>query len=248
MLRRIGRPADQWRSRLGGPSQWSRATAPRRRGLFSPSADDGAPSDDSSAATTTHRHAHQAILHRVHPRHLYGIINDVDSYRDFLPLCSESRVLRTSDCGTMYDAVLAVGLPGLSQAAGTVLEERYVSRVRATVPPDSGKRPTWTVEAKSVRSNLFDSLRSRWELSLVDDIYRGINVVSHGATKGDDGGRDRTGGSRSSCRVNFEVEIGVSSPLISFTLDQVLKEVARRQVEAFERRCRELPFDDSSYS
>ena len=185
----------------------------------------------------------------MHPRHLYGIINDVDSYRDFLPLCSESRVLRTSDCGTMYDAVLAVGLPGLSQAAGTVLEERYVSRVRATGPPsDIGRRrPTWTVEAKSVRSNLFDSLRSRWELSLVEDIYRGrINVVSHGATKSDGGGRDRTVDSRVSCRVNFEVEIGVTSPLISFTLDQVLREVARRQVEAFESRCRELPFDDDT--
>lgn len=243
MLRRsvFGRPVDQWRSRLGGPA----ATAPARRGLFRPWSADASSSDDSSA-TTAHRHSHQAILHRVHPRHLYGIINDVDSYRDFLPLCSESRVLRTSDCGTMYDAVLAVGLPGLSQAAGTVLEERYVSRVRATETPGSGGRPTWTVEAKSVRSNLFDSLRSRWELSLVDDIYRGINVVSHGTTKGDDVGRDRTGGAGSSCRVNFEVEIGVSNPLISFTLDQVLREVAKRQVEAFERRCRELPFDETA--
>ena len=46
-----------------------------------------------------------------------------------------------------------------------------------------------------------------------------------------------------SCNVNVEVEIQVSNPLISFTLDKVLKDVAKKQVEAFEKRCREISFD-----
>jgi len=48
-------------------------------------------------------------------------------------------------------------------------QERYVSRVRATQPSSDknnidkaeGMKPTWMVEAKSIRSSSFDSLKSR---------------------------------------------------------------------------------------
>ena len=92
--------------------------------------------------------------------------------------------------------------------------------------PASENTPFWTVEAKSIQSNLFDSLKSRWQLSLIDD-YANVR-----------------GGP--SCNVNFEVEIQLSNPLISFTLDRVLKDVAKAQVEAFEKRCRAIPFDNKS--
>ncbi|KAL9179947.1 hypothetical protein ACHAXT_007917 [Thalassiosira profunda] len=167
-----------------------------------------------SAATTTHRHVHRSVLRQVHPRHLYQIINDVDQYQHFLPYCQESRILQRSPDGTMYDAVLRVGLPGLSNLP--VPEERYVSRVRM-LPADDG-RPEWTVEAKSIQSQLFDSLSSRWELSLAD----GAN--------GEEADEQAT--EAASCQVNFEVELRVSNPLISLTLDQVLKDVARAQVDA----------------
>ena len=42
------------------------------------------------------------------------------------------------------------------------------------------------------------------------------------------------------------MEIQLSNPLISFTLDRVLKDVAKAQVEAFEKRCRAVPFDNES--
>ena len=131
----------------------------------------------------------------------------------------------------MMDAVLRVGLPGLSLSAGSnsLLEERYVSRVRMI--PASETTPFWTVEAKSIQSNLFDSLKSRWQLSLIDD--HASNVLHEQ--------QQQTG---PSCNVNFEVEIQLSNPLISFTLDRVLKDVAQAQVEAFEKRCRAVPFDN----
>jgi hypothetical protein len=41
--------------------------------------------------------------------------------------------------------------------------------------------------------------------------------------------------------VSFEVEMTVSDPLIVAVLDQVLQEIAGRQVEAFDKQCQELP-------
>lgn len=162
---------------------------------------------------TTHRHTHQSILTRIHPKDLYQIINNVDEYRHFLPHCKESKILQTSPCKTMMDAVLCVGLPVGSSGLGSFLEERYISRVKMMCPSsdsaDNGE--VWVVEAKSIKSNLFDSLRSRWKLSLAGE---------------------------QSCNVNFYVEITVSNPLISLTLDNILEEVARKQVDAFEKRCR----------
>ena len=145
----------------------------------------------------------------------------------------------------MYDAVLRVGLPGLSSNdAASLLEERYVSRVRkkspavANVKDEGATVPTWTVEAKSIESQLFDSLKSRWQLTFVEnEIERrdagssGSRNLSNECTATED---------IASCSVNFEVEIQVSNPLISFTLDRVLKDVARKQVEAFEKRCNEV--------
>ena len=125
------------------------------------------------------------------------------------------------------DAVLRVGLAGLmggTNSSNSLLEERYVSRVRMI--PANDTNPIWTVEAKSIQSNLFDSLKSRWQLSLIED--------------------DASSARQFSCNVNFEVEIQVSNPLISFTLDRVLKDVANAQVGAFKKRCRAIPFYDGS--
>ena len=119
------------------------------------------------------------------------------------------------------------------------MEERYVSRVRA-IPPSSdtndidkaeGMKPTWVVEAKSIRSSSFDSLKSRWVLTFAvggDE----LTVNDRRVDIEDD----------VSCDVNFEVEIRVSNMLVSFVLDGVIGEVARKQVEAFERRAKVVPF------
>ena len=113
----------------------------------------------------------------------------------------------------MYDAVLSVALP----MPGYLMEERYISRVRATnVDGAGGMKPTWMVEAKSIRSSSFDSLKSRWVLTFAvgDELTVRDCRVNIGEL---------------SCDVNFEVEIRVSDTLVSFVFGGVLGEVARKR-------------------
>jgi len=205
----------------------------------------------SITTTITHKHTHQTTLNNIHPQHLYQIINNVDQYYSFLPYCNESKILQTSNCGTMYDAVLKVGfsLPSSSSllpgSSSSLLEERYVSRVKMTPPStkDSDMKPIWIVEAKSIQSQLFDSLKSRWQLSIADDTNQISNIVQQQYTNNVNSQYDTNNvqSTAASCNVNFEVEIQVSNPLISFTLSQVLKDVAKKQVDAFEKRCIDVP-------
>eukprot|EP00571_Detonula_confervacea_P007682 CAMPEP_0172324804 /NCGR_PEP_ID=MMETSP1058-20130122/52396_1 /TAXON_ID=83371 /ORGANISM="Detonula confervacea, Strain CCMP 353" /LENGTH=183 /DNA_ID=CAMNT_0013041197 /DNA_START=224 /DNA_END=776 /DNA_ORIENTATION=- len=142
----------------------------------------------------------------------------------------------------MYDAVLRVGLPGLlpslSMSSSSLLEERYISRVRMISPADDdgdASKLMWAVEAKSIQSQLFDSLKSRWQLTFVENDVRSNNNSSEGSD-------NMMHSNNTSCNVNFEVEIQVSNPLIGFTLDKVLEDVAKKQVEAFGGVVMRFPF------
>jgi len=166
---------------------------------------------------------------RTSPMHLLNIISDVDSYSQFLPQCTHSQILRRSNCGTMFDATLTVGLPPLS--------EEYVSRVKVDTE-------AMTVEARSIRSSLFDSLKSRWKLRPVPasrgqqkESRRGINNSLSDATSSSLNSKTEHD---EHCDVEFEVEIKASNPLIVGTLDKVLEEVAGKQVAAFEKRCLQI--------
>lgn len=72
------------------------------------------------------------------------------------------------------------------------------------------------MHAKSIESGLFEALDSKWILKEVDL-------------------------DENLCDVHFEVEMSVSNPVIVSALDQVLREVAGKQVAAFEKRCHEMP-------
>ena len=171
---------------------------------------------------------------RTSPMHLLNIISDVDSYSQFLPQCTHSQILRRSNCGTMFDATLTVGLPPL-------LSEEYVSRVKVDTE-------AMTVEARSIRSSLFDSLKSRWKLRPVPasreqrkESRRGVNSLSDATSSSLNGGNDESNKTEQEyCDVEFEVEIKASNPLIVGTLDKVLEEVAGKQVAAFEKRCLQI--------
>jgi|UPI000581B3BB coenzyme Q-binding protein COQ10 len=154
------------------------------------------------SSPVTKRHTERKIL-QTHPIHLFRIIQDVDAYSKFLPLCSYSKILRKDNDGRSFEATLTVGMPPFFQ-------ETYVSRVH--VVPER-----WTVETQSIESKMFDSLRSQWTLSPVD------------------------GFENTQCKVDFQVEMTVSDPVIRGALDTVLRQVAERQVDAFEKRCREIP-------
>ena len=171
---------------------------------------------------------------RTSPMHLLNIISDVDSYSQFLPQCTHSRILRRSNCGTMFDATLTVGLPPL-------LSEEYVSRVKVD-------KEAMTVEARSIRSSLFDSLKSRWKLRSVSPSQerqkqssRGRSTLSDITSSNLNSDIDGSEAEQEYCDVEFEVEIKASNPLIVGTLDEVLEEVAGKQVDAFERRCAQIP-------
>eukprot|EP00545_Synedropsis_sp_CCMP1620_P012465 CAMPEP_0119017216 /NCGR_PEP_ID=MMETSP1176-20130426/15782_1 /TAXON_ID=265551 /ORGANISM="Synedropsis recta cf, Strain CCMP1620" /LENGTH=175 /DNA_ID=CAMNT_0006970871 /DNA_START=50 /DNA_END=577 /DNA_ORIENTATION=- len=96
----------------------------------------------------TKRHVERQIL-KTPPRHLFRIIQDVDRYSEFLPLCTNSRVLRRQG-STLFDATLTVGLPPM-------FTENFVSRV-------SSDADELVVESTSIQSKMFDNLSSRWKL------------------------------------------------------------------------------------
>lgn len=149
----------------------------------------------------TKRHTQRRII-RTPPLHLFQIIQDVDKYSKFLPLCTHSQVLRRG--GPYFDAAMTVGLP-------PIFTETFVSRVHVD-------EQHLVVETNSIQSKLFDKLSSRWALHPTP-------------TKGE-------------TDVDFWMEITVSDPIIVAALDQVLKEVAGRQVAAFEERCKVVPYLD----
>ena len=158
-------------------------------------------------SAVTKRHVERRIL-KVKCDGLFQIIQDVDRYQEFLPLCTASKVLRRSDCGAFFDASLTVGLPPL-------FSETYCSRVH--VKPEN-----LVVSTKSLQSKRFDSLSSEWKLQ---NMSKNNEELTH---------------------VDFQVEMTVSDPLIVTILDRVLQEIAGRQVEAFEKRCRQLEKNSTS--
>lgn len=154
-------------------------------------------------SAVTKRHVERKIL-QTSPQHLFQIIQDVNAYSQFLPLCTRSKIIKRMESGRQFEATLTVGLPPL-------FTEEYVSRV-------SVDTERLTVQAKSIESNLFEALDSKWILKEVES-------------------------SEELCDVHFEVEMSVSNPVIMNALDQVLEQVAGKQVAAFEKRCREVPKD-----
>lgn len=208
------------------------------------------------SSPTTKHHVERRIL-RTHPLHLFRIICNVDEYSLFLPLCTHSKIIEPttevtsststqhmyrnndwtgyntknntlrnqqhkyfSDCSnnknrtdnTQFDATLSIGFPPF-------FEETYVSQVK--VSPSQ-----LMIESRSIESNNFDSLYSRW-------ILREVNTDNMNPN------------TEPKCEVDFKVEMTVSDPIITHVLDQVLHEVAGKQVEAFERRCHQVAYDDA---
>ena len=105
-----------------------------------------------------------------------------------------------------------------------------------------------TIHAESIESTKFDSLKSCWklkEIKVVDDDDSSTDTASTTTVGKDfqqpDRGLNKQNQQIIRCDVNFQVELTVSDPIIVSVLDQVLSEVAGRQVSAFDQRCKELP-------
>lgn len=98
----------------------------------------------------TKRHVEKKVL-ATHPKHLFRIIQDVDRYAEFLPLCSYSIVNKKIPQG--FEATLTVGMPPL-------FTETYRSKV--TVDPTE-----LILHTESMDGKYFDNLSSRWKLKSV---------------------------------------------------------------------------------
>ncbi len=164
------------------------------------------------------------FLQSIHPLHLFRIVQDVDRYQEFLPFCGHSEVFpdTISNGGRSFEADLAVGL-------GPLFQTRYRSKV--TVDPDrlvistvSGKSSSNGMGVSS--GTMFEALTSRWELfSVVTE--QDNNTDSDSALIG--------------TSVDFSVEMTVADPMVETVLNNVLRQMAETQVQAFHERCLALP-------
>ncbi len=82
---------------------------------------------------------------RLEPADLYNVVAEVEKYSDFVPFCSEARVLERHG-PSEFDAELALNFMAFS--------ERYVSRVTLT--------PHSAVTAVATDTHLFDHLHTSW--------------------------------------------------------------------------------------
>ena len=204
----------------------------------------------------TKRHVEQQVLHHTNLPKLFRIIQDVDQYSAFLPLCTYSkiipnsqRILNNEDGRHYFEATLTVGVPPL-------LQETYDSAVY--IDPQQ-----YTIETHSIKSQKFDSLKSYWKLSsplattALDEV-----VATPSMAFGENAhpnlpnnihppllhypqthefpvppSSSTAFSTDETTQVYFMVEMTVSDPLIVTTLDQLLVKVAKQQVAAFAQRC-----------
>mmetsp|Transcript_11291 Transcript_11291/g.14870 ORF Transcript_11291/g.14870 Transcript_11291/m.14870 type:complete len:168 (+) Transcript_11291:208-711(+) len=104
--------------------------------------------------TITKQHVERRLLRGVPAHHLFQIIQDVDRYKSFLPLCSHSQIISRLSPNE-FRATLTVGfVPPLS--------DTYTSHV--TVNPTA-----LTIQTKSIESKWLDSLQSMWKLEAAND-------------------------------------------------------------------------------
>jgi ribosome-associated toxin RatA of RatAB toxin-antitoxin module len=199
---------------------------------------------------TTKRHIEQQVLYNTNIHKLFRIIQDVDQYSNFLPLCSYSKIIPSSkrvllegDGRHYFEATLTVGLPPF-------LQETYDSAVCID-------HNQYTVETQSIKSQKFDSLKSFWKLSspslspttthveentnpnIPNDLHHQslyhLQNQQHPPSSGTAAELEST-----TTNVYFMVEMTVSDPMIATTLDQMLVKVAKQQVEAFAKRCQAI--------
>lgn len=193
---------------------------------------------------TTKRHIEQQVLHNTNIHKLFRVIQDVDQYSTFLPLCTYSKIIPSSqrilneDGRHYFEATLTVGVPPF-------LQETYDSAVFID-------HHNYTVETHSIKSQKFDSLKSFWKLSpsslpttttALDHVTLGENTNPnlpnniHPHSQHHPQIPQPPTAVESTTHVYFMVEMTVSDPFIVTTLDQLLVKVAKQQVEAFAQRC-----------
>ena len=186
-------------------------------------------SGDSARGT---RFSARKIVKGLTRRALYDVVRDVGAYHEFVPFCKGSRVTpretwradgetTTSVDGREYfEADLEIGF--------TVFNEKYTSAVTCEAPR--------MVQARSVKSGLFENMTTTWRFTPLDGDEDEDDEGGH--AKGDDAkAREVTGGG---VIVDFEIDFHVRDPMHAAAVSMVFDDVAKSQINAFEKRCKQL--------
>ncbi|EON99163.1 putative cyclase dehydrase family protein [Phaeoacremonium minimum UCRPA7] len=169
---------------------------------------------------------------------LYTLIADVDSYRDFVPFCTSSRVTRWTapdpQTGQKWpaEADLTVGAFGFTQT--------YTSRLRCVpgvsvealsgedalagseTETEAGPEPLRKTAAS--QNSVFRSLITKWTVTPVEKAA---------AAPGGGGGRDWTA-------VDLSILFHFANPAHQIAMSSMSEEQARRMIAAFEQRAKEM--------
>ncbi|KAF4574652.1 COQ10 family protein [Pleurotus pulmonarius] len=150
-------------------------------------------------------------------RQLYEVVADVESYPLFVPFCTESRILRTSQSDrtkpTAMDAELSVGF--------LVYQESYVSKVTC--------KPYELVQADASSSSpLFKTLTTMWRFQPVPSPSSSLNASPP---------KETTDEHTSPTLVTLDLTYAFASPLHASISAAFFGQVSKLMVRAFEERC-----------
>jgi len=209
-----------------GSSSVSRASGAWKRSptlhrLFvgdSSASDDG---DASASSALRKRYSARKIVKGVSRNALCDVVADVDKYSEFLPFCAGAR--RTPEDTWGAERANAAANAGHEyfeadlEIGFKVFNEKYTSAVTC-------ERPN-KVTARSVSSGLFRSMTTTWKFTPLE-----------GDALDDDTGIPASDG----VVVDFEIDFEVKEPMHAAAVSVVFDDVARSQIQAFEKRCRQL--------
>ncbi|KAJ7228695.1 dehydrase and lipid transport-domain-containing protein, partial [Mycena pura] len=151
---------------------------------------------------------------------LYKIVSDVGSYQHFIPFCSASRVLSTTDetkTPILLDAELTVQF--------LALKESYVSRVTCI--------PLESVEAVASSTPLFKELKTTWRFETVPESTILASAPPRGLTS------ERSPRSAATL-ASLDLAFAFASPVHAAVSSSFFGQVSKLMVKAFEERCAEV--------
>ncbi|KZS91299.1 hypothetical protein SISNIDRAFT_456918 [Sistotremastrum niveocremeum HHB9708] len=175
-------------------------------------------------------------------KQLYAIVEDIESYHNYVPFCTESRITSPptpSSKGngqTELEAELKVGFMSIS--------EDYTSRVTCT--------PFESVEARAV-SSIFKTLDTTWRFqpsssssphssnsSLVDEKSPSHIVRETDTNDSDESGSETVDDDEGPTLVILDLAYEFASPHLAMVASMFFGQVSKMTVKAFEKRCLEV--------
>ena len=223
-LARRAREAATRAARAVGPTRATPgATLGRAREVATRGDDgDGRNGDGDGDEGARRRFSARRIVKGIARDALCDAVADVDNYPAFVPFCAGARRTPRERWGRererealargeeYFEADLEIGFK--------IFSERYTSAVTC-------ERPR-RVTARSVSSGLFESMTTTWTFTPLDG-------------EEEDGG-DSEIPSSDGVIVDFEIDFAVRDPMHAAAVGVVFDDVARSQIQAFEKRCRQL--------